>query len=58
MPKGMGYGTHASTAEGAAGTNVETTGKTSIRKTITPVFGKRGGKRGSSKRGARTMSSR
>ena len=53
MPKGKGYGTYASSAGGGTGTNVETTGKTSIRKTNTPVFGKRGGKRTTSKRGGR-----
>ena len=56
MPKGTGYGNsaqHASTAAGAAGTTVESTGKTAIRKTLTPVFGKRGGKRSTSKRGGR-----
>ncbi len=55
MPKGTGYGKsmqHASTAAGAAGTTVESTGKTAIRKTLTPVFG-RGGKRSTSKRGGR-----
>ncbi len=44
---------HAATSAGAAGTTVEKTGKTSIRKTITPVFGKRGGTRATSKRGGR-----
>ncbi len=48
----------ASTSAGAAGTHVDKDGKTSVRKTIDPPFGKRGGKRGTSKRGARTMSSR
>ncbi len=61
MPKGMGYGKsmqRASSSAGAAGTHVDKDGKTSIRKTLDPPFGKRKSKRGTSKRGARTMSSR
>ena len=62
MPKGKGYGksmTHAATADGAAGTYVDSDGKTSVRKTIDPPFGKRsGGKRSGRKRGGRSMSRR
>ena len=41
---------HAATAKGAAGTTVDKTGKTAIRKTLEAPFGKRSGKRATSKR--------
>ena len=53
MKHGTGYGTHASKAGGGAGTMVESSGKTKVRKTLEPVFGKRVGKRATSKRGGR-----
>ena len=61
MPKGMGYGKsmqHAATADGAAGTYVDANGKTSVRKTIDPPFGKKSAKRTGRKRGGRSMSRR